>query len=308
MNILLIGHRGYLGRGLYTYLSRKHRVIGWDQQEDVFSLDAAVLAKHDIELVINLSLAADRASANLAIDSPSDLVNVGGARHLAKVLKGSEITWVQMSTREVLSANVYGVDDLIETPTGYRPKFLVGEDQLYAPRNSYGKSKLISELISESHPRSVVVRLTTGYTDFDRPGEGSWMMHLIRTVLQKKPVTLTRGGLQFRDPLHMDDLGRLLELLHEKQVFHEKIHAGGGEPNLISLLEFVRMVDPSVTVDTAPGGDYGYAFDNAKAERLTGWRPEVLVRERLPVLIDNVKHQRVQEIAETGATSSPAAV
>lgn len=302
MNILLTGHRGYLGRGLFEYLSRRNRVIGWDREEDLFSLSAAFLAKHKIDLVINLALAADRVAATLEIDSASDIVNVGGARHLASILKGTDITWIQMSTREVLSANVYGPDDVIDSPSGYRPKFLVGEDLPYAPRNSYGKSKLISELISESYPRSAVVRLTTGYTDFDRPGEGSWMMFLIRKVLNGEAVTLTRGGKSFRDPLHTDDLGHLLELIHEKQAFGERFHAGGGERNVISLLEFVRMVNPDVEVATAPGGDYGYAFDNSKALRLTGWAPTVLVRERLPVLIDNVRNQRVQAIQELRVT------
>jgi len=302
MNILLTGHRGYLGRGLFEYLSRRHRVIGWDREEDVMSLTGTFLARQNIELVINLALAADRVAPAMEIGSASDVVNVGGARHLAEILKGTDITWIQMSTREVLSANVYGPDDVVETPTGYRPKFLVGEDLPYAPRNSYGKTKLISELISESHPRSAVVRLTTGYTDYDRPGEGSWMMFLIRKVLNGEAVNLTRGGLPFRDPLHTDDLGHLLELIHERQAFAERFHAGGGEHNIISLLEFVRMIDPNVEVNTAPGGDYGYAFDNSKALRLTGWEPRVLVRERLPVLIDNVRHKRVQSIDEVPVT------
>ena len=295
MNILVIGHRGYLGRGLFAYLSLRHRVIGWDKEEDLFNLDAAFLVRENIELLINLSLVADRSSTAFRAGEASDIVNVGGARHLAKILKGSDITWFQLSTREVLSS-VYGPKDVIQNETGYRPRFLVGEDAPYAPRNFYGKSKLMAEFISESHPRSVVIRLTTGYTDFDRAGEGNWMIQLIRSALQRTPVRLTRGGLQFRDPLHMDDLGRLVEQLHEKNVFSERIHAGGGEQNLISLLEFVRLVDPQAGIESVPGGDFGFAFDNSKAFRLTGWKPRVLVRDRLSVLVDNVRRRRTQPL------------
>ena len=298
MNILLIGHRGYLGRGLFPALSRKHRVIGWDREEDLFTLTAAHLAKWNIEQVINLSVAADRQSSTYQTGTLTDEVNVGGARHLVNILKGTDITWVQMSTREVLSPNVYGIENVTETPSGYRPTFLVGEDSPYAPRNLYGKSKLIAELISESHPKSVVVRLTTAYTDYDRPGEGPWLVLLIRSILAGKPVKLTRGGMQFRDPLHTDDLARLLELLHEKQVFLERIHAGGGEQNLISLLEFVRLVDPNVRVESAPGGDYGFAFDNSKAFRLVGWAPHIRFRDRIPAIIKNVREQRVHPLDE----------
>ena len=51
---MLIGHEGYLGRGLHAFLSREHAVLGWDKKEDLFTLDAAMLARHNIELLINL--------------------------------------------------------------------------------------------------------------------------------------------------------------------------------------------------------------------------------------------------------------
>lgn len=287
MNILLIGHEGYLGRGLYSYLSRKNRVIGWDKKEDLFKLDAAVLARENVEMLINLSVMADRNSKNFLTDTPCDAVNVGGARHVAKILKGSDISWIQMSTREVLGP-VYTAKDVTKTKNGYRPKFLVNPEQAYSPANFYGKSKIMAEFISESHPKSAVIRLTTCYTDYDHPA-GNWVVSLIKSVVAGKPVTLTRGGEQFRDPLHIDDLGRLMQLIHEKKAFGEKFHAGGGKKNLISLKEFVKTVSASVKILKAPGGDFGFAFDNAKARARTGWEPKILVRDRIPVIAENMR-------------------
>jgi nucleoside-diphosphate-sugar epimerase len=287
MKIALIGHEGYLGRGLLAYLSRRNQVFGWDKKEDLFKMDAAWLARQQIEMVVNLSVVADRRSAIFREGEPTDLVNVGGARHLAKILKGSDITWIQMSTREVLGP-VYKRGDVIETQDGFRGKFLVGEDSPYVPFNFYGKSKIMAEFISESHPHSNVIRLTTGYTDYDHPA-GNWVVSLVRAAVQGKPVRLTQGGLQFRDPLHIDDLGRLMELLREKKVGGQKIHAGGGDRNMISLLEFVKIANPEVKVETAPGGDYGFAFDISKAAQLTGWEPKILVRERIPVIAGNIR-------------------
>ncbi|SRR6266850_3236138 len=289
MNILLIGHEGYLGRGLYSFLSRKHRVIGWDKKENLFNLDAATLAREDVELLINLSVMADRAGRNFQLDTACDLVNVGGARHIANILKGSKISWIQMSTREVLGP-VYGVKDVTKTKAGLRPNWLVDEDRPYAPSNFYGKSKIISEFISESHAHSAVIRLTTCYTDYDHPA-GNWVVSLIRAAVQGKAVSLTRGGEQFRDPLHIDDLGRLMLRIHEKKAFGEKYHAGGGRKNLISLKEFVRVADAKVKIQKVPGGDYGFAFDNRKATKLTGWKPEILVRERIPVIAENIRQK-----------------
>jgi nucleoside-diphosphate-sugar epimerase len=287
MKILLIGHEGYIGKGLLEFFLRQHQVIGWDKKEDLFSLSSSFLAKEGVQAVVNLSVAADRAAQKFQADAPTDLVNVMGARHLAKILKGSEIAWIQMSTREVLGP-VYTLNDVIETQSGYRPRLLVKEDQPYNPQNFYGKSKIMAEFISESHPYSNVIRLTTCYTDYDHSGS-NWVLSLVRTAVQNKPVKLTRGGQQFRDPLHVEDLGRLMELLCEKKVYGERIHAGGGAHNVISLREFVTMVNPKVQIEIADGGDYGFAFDITKAAQLTGWEPKMLIRERIPVLTDNIR-------------------
>jgi len=287
MNILLIGHEGYLGRGLLEYLSGNHRVVGWDKKEDLFNLDAGILARENIELLINLSVNAARQSANYQIDSPNDRVNVEGARHVARILKGSQIGWIQFSTREVLGP-VYGPKDVRKTKAGLRPKFLVDETFPYAPVNPYGKSKVMAEFISESHPYSNVIRLTTGYTDYAGPGS-NWILGLLKTVVQGQPVTLTRGGEQFRDPVHTDDLGRLIERIHQHKVFGERFHAGGGSKSLISLKEFVRVADPKVKIQKAPGGDYGFAFDNRKAKKLVGWQPQILIREKIPVIVADMR-------------------
>jgi len=185
---------------------------------------------------------------------------------------------------------VYGARDVSRTRAGLRPKWLVSEEQPYAPANFYGKSKVMSEFISESHPHSAVIRLTTCYTDYDHPA-GNWVVSLIKAAVQGRPVNLTRGGEQFRDPLHVDDLGRLMELIHAKRAFGEKYHAGGGRKNLISLKEFVRLAEPKVKIQKVAGGDYGFAFDNRKATELTVWEPKILVRERIPVIAENIRQQ-----------------
>ena len=287
MNILLIGHRGYLGTGLLAYLSRNHRVVGWDKEEDLFALDSRLLARENVELLINLAVMADRGSGPYQLDSLGDHVNVSGARHVAKILKGTDIGWIQMSTREVLPL-VYGPQDVTETDMGLRPKFFVNEDCHLWPRNPYGKSKLMSEFISETHPLSAVIRLTTCYTDYDHPA-GNWVVNLLRAAVHGKPVTLTQGGRQFRDPLHIDDLGGLIELVHEKKAYGQRFHAGGGEANLISLLEFVQRGNSQVVVESAGGGDYGFAFDNSKARQLTGWEPSIRVRDRIPIIAENIR-------------------
>lgn len=231
---------------------------------------------------------ADRQSPIFKVGAPTDEVNVGGARHLANILKDTGITWIQMSTREVLAAN-YRLKDVKRTKLGFRPKRWVDETTPYEPPNFYGKSKIVSEFISESHPQSAVIRLTTCYTDFDHPA-GNWVVSLLKAATQGKPVGLTQGGNQFRDPLHTDDLARLMLRIHERKLFGEKFHAGGGKKNLISLREFVTLAEPKAKIERRPGGDYGFAFDISKAEKLAGWEPRVMVRDKIDTIVHNIKH------------------
>ena len=287
MNLVLIGHRGYIGIGLNYYLQKNHNVIGWDKEEDIHKLTLDFLEKNKIDAIINLAVIDARGSLNYQINTVTEHVTVNGARHLANILSGSEISWFQLSTREVFGP-VYGPDDVVLSDSGYRPKFLVSEDFPFAPTNFYGKSKLVAEFISESHEKTNIIRLTTGYTDFDNP-IGGWIKGLVNGVGNNGEVTLARGGLQFRDPLHTDDLGRLIEKLFENKIYGQKINAGGGPENLLSLNEFVKLVDPKVKVISADGGDYGFAFEISKAFKLVGWKPQVLLRDKVPVISKNIR-------------------
>lgn len=287
MKIVLIGHRGYIGIGLNHYLNKNHNVIGWDKEEDIHKLTFDFLEKNKIDAVVNLAVIDARGSINYQINTLAEQVTVDGARHIASILSGSEISWFQLSTREVFGP-VFGIDDVNLTEFGYRPKFLVSEDFPFAPTNFYGKSKLVAEFISESHEKSNVIRLTTGYTDFENR-MGGWMTGLVKGSLNNGEVTLARGGLQFRDPLHTDDLGRLIEKLFENKIYGQKINAGGGAENLLSLNDFVKLVDPKVNVISADGGDYGFAFEISKAFELVGWKPRVLLRDKVPVISENIR-------------------
>lgn len=286
MRILLAGHEGYVGAGLLAYFRRSHQVLGWGRKEDLLELDAATLERERIELVVNCAAVIDRETAAFEAGSPSDRVNVGGARRLAELLRGTGIGWFQISTREVFGP-VYGPGDVLDGPAGKRPAFLVEDDRPFDPRNAYAKSKLIAELVAESHARCNVIRLSTCYTDLDHP-RGGWVLKLIKAALRGEAAPVTADGRQFRDPLHCDDLGRLIEELAARGAYGHKLNAGGGPENVISLRELLELAVPGARVSAQPGGDHGFAFSNRRASEL-GWAPRVRVRERLPVLVANAR-------------------
>ena len=89
MKIFLLGIEGYLGNGLRIYLSKYHDVIGWDKKENLFNLTTEYLRREKVDILINLSMVADRKENNYILGSGSDIVNVLGARHVAEVLLGT---------------------------------------------------------------------------------------------------------------------------------------------------------------------------------------------------------------------------
>lgn len=297
MNILLVGGEGYLGVGLSRFFKNKHNVVTWDKNEDLFKLDSSILASKHIDILVNLSFVHDRKSLRYVADSATEKVNIFGAMHLAKILQRTEVSWFQISTREVFP-NIYQEADVFMTEQGFRPRFFINEEANVNPKNFYGKTKLIAEYISESHSYSNVIRLGSPYTDYTN-NLGGWVLQVAKSIIATGKATLTRGGKQFRDPLHTDDIGRLIEQMHTAQKFGETIHAGGGEQNLISLREFSQLVDPKVEITDADGGDYGFAYDNSKAFNLCGWSPSVLIREKIGVIAQNIRDNQYGNVIPT---------
>jgi nucleoside-diphosphate-sugar epimerase len=293
MNILLVGHEGYVGAGLVRFLRERHTVVGWGRRADICALDAAALDRHGIEAVVNCAAAMDRVGTAYTPGSESERVNVLGTRQLVAALRGRQIPLVHISTKDVFG-DVFGVAQVEEEPERYVPLFRVDDEQPFAPQTVYAKTKLMSEFISEGHARPVVIRLSTCYTDFDHR-RGNWLVNMIKSAQAGRPIRVTHNGKQFRDMLHVEDLGRLIEKVCALGRFGLKVNAGGGERNTYSLLQVIRLIDPQARIEFIPGGDYGFAFNNRRAQEAFGWQPEVLFEERIARIKDNIAHGRTAD-------------
>jgi dTDP-glucose 4,6-dehydratase len=239
----------------------------------------------------------DRVSTQYRYDSPSHEVNVEGTRRLVEAVRGAKIRLIHVSTKDVFG-DVYEAGDVTEQALRYEPKFRIDDTQRFKPETVYAKSKLISEFICEAHPRTTVIRLSSCYTDLDHRPEkngGNWVVTMTRSILKGQKPRLTGTGKQIRDLLHAEDLGRLLQRVFELPAAVTdglRMNAGGGVENTLSLLEFIREVDPAMGYELVSPErgrpDYGFAFNNRVAEGL-GWRPEIRIRLRLPVIRENVR-------------------
>ena len=291
MKILLTGDEGYVGAGLSRYLQQTHEVVGWNSQKDIRTLNPSIIRDLSIEAVVNCAAITDRVTPLFKLDSPTDLVNVEGARVLAKALKDSNIPLVHISTKDVFG-KLYTLDDLIENELAYKPKFKVDDDQPFRPESIYAKSKLMAEFILEDHPETVIIRLSSCYTDFDH-SKGSWIVKVAKKIQAGEPITVSNNGKQFRDLLHSDDLGRLIENILNSNRFGIKLNAGGGPENIHSVREVIHMYSPDAEVnESADNGDYGFVFSNKRVEEVFKWHPKFRFADRVPIILDNIKNSR----------------
>ena len=288
MKILLTGDEGYVGSGLARYLRQSHEVIGWNSQKDVRTLNPSIIEELDVDAVVNCAAVTDRVTPLFKVDSPTDMVNVGGARVLSRALRGSNIPLVHISTKDVFG-KFYTRDDILEEELAYRPKFRVNDDQPFRPESIYAKSKLMAEFILEGHPETVIVRLSSCYTDFDH-AKGSWVVKVAKRIQVGETVTVSHNGKQFRDLLHADDLGRLIEIILKSNQFGIKLNAGGGAENTYSVREVIHMYSPNAEVcESADDGDYGFVFSNQRVKEIFQWHPQIRFADRVTTILDNIK-------------------
>jgi len=139
----------------------------------------------------------------------------------------------------------------------------------------------------EGHPWTAVIRLSSCYTDLDHH-RGNWIVNIVKTLKQGKPVMVTNNGKQFRDLLHVNDLGRFIDCVLKSGHYGVKVNLGGNPYNLHSVLQIIRMLEPNAEIVKANGKDYGFAFNNRLVTELFDWRPQILFTERLPVIRENV--------------------
>jgi CDP-paratose 2-epimerase len=290
MKILLTGHEGYLGSRLHDYLKeRGHDVIGFGRRQDMGTITRSTLDQFEIELVINCAAAMDRTNTLYKVGGLDERVNVLGTRQLVQALEGTEIGLIHISTKDVYG-EVYAPDQVTETGERLVPAFAVNEAEPFRPRTVYAKTKLMGEFIAESHPKTNIIRLSSGYTSQLHP-RGNWILHFCRAAKTGGPIHIHGSGKQLRDLLHADDLGALLMLLHEKNVWGFKLNAGGGMASAYSVLEVLDMIHPNLPRKFCPGGDLGYVTDNALARKLTGWGPVLPFPPELHVLMKRVRHE-----------------
>lgn len=280
MKVLVIGGNGYLGRAYCeTLTSLGHDSVVFDLPSDVRNIREEEIAELSPGMVVNFSMIANLKQPQISHNEIDFQTNVEGLKRIIDSVSPNKIPLVQISTREVIGLRDFRRD--------FGSPFMssddlrrVGENEPCFPLHSYGKTKLIAEYLCQGYERGSVVRLNTPYSDDWMSGKGLISVLVKKSVIDAK-VRLDNDGRAVRDPLHISDLTTLIFKVIEKGCFQQVINAGGGEQNVVSLLEICQGANAKVQIESGQqNGDFGFLFDISKASEL-GWLPKVDIRKWL---------------------------
>jgi len=147
--------------------------------------------------------------------------------------------------------------------------------------------------------RAASFRLTGIYGPRQLGGEDhGWVANFsIRNVIGW-PVTIFGTGKQVRDILYATDVVQsFIDFFDQGDAGIYNI--GGGEPNVISLLESIELIDRTtdrkteVRFEDGRFGDLRYFVCNIdRATKNFGWKPKVRPEEGVPMLIEWIRSNR----------------
>ncbi len=191
-----------------------------------------------------------------------------------------------------------------ETPTSYKLSGLPSGVSEKAPLDfftPYGCSKGVADQYVRDYHRiyglpTVVFRMSCIYgpRQFGTEDQG-WVMHFVKSTLERQPVVIYGDGKQVRDILYVDDLvDAFLRAVDCVQTCAGKVYnVGGGPENALPILDVLRCLEsmghpPTLLSfrDWRSGDQKVYVSDISLAAAELGWKPKVGKEEGLQLLVD----------------------
>lgn len=243
--------------------------------------------------------------------SPDYLMNtnlVGTINCLNYAVK-SKANFIFLSTSRIYPIKALENLDFIESETrfeltdnqkvrGVSSKGIAEDFPLDGARSLYGTTKLASELIIAEYNefyglKTVINRcgVLTGPWQMGKVDQGVMVLWVAKHFFEQQLAYIGFGGTgkQTRDMLHVADLYRLIDWqLHNiDKVNGEILNAGGGVEVSASLQELTKIcqevtgktIPIKQVTENRPADIRLYITDNTKVTNLTGWKPEIGMKQ-----------------------------
>jgi nucleoside-diphosphate-sugar epimerase len=190
MDILLTGHKGFIGSALMRELSKEHRVIGLDLVEGQ-DLLFCEFPNVDFDVIIHL---AGKSGVRESITDPASywMNNVEASRRLFERYPNTRILYASSSS-------------------AYEPDL-----------NPYAASKFVLEELASRYPNTLGMRFHTVYSDLC-PRENMFFYKLVNKQLEY----VTR---HHRDFVHLFDVIDAIKILIKNPTVTGEIDIGTGNP------------------------------------------------------------------------------
>jgi len=188
---------------------------------------------------------------------------------------------------------------------GVSSKGIAEDFPLDGARSLYGATKLASELMIHEYNefygiKTVINRcgVLTGPWQMGKIDQGVMVLWVAKHFWQQKLAYIGYGGSgrQTRDMLHVKDLYRLIDYqLHNiDKVNGEILNVGGGVEVSASLQELTQICQKAtgktISISQVPENRVAdiplYITDNSKVTALTGWKPEISMKQIVQEITD----------------------
>ena len=210
MKIAVIGSTGQLGTDLIKTFENEHNVIGLTHNDvEVSDYDSIVILKeHKPDVVINTA-AFHKTDQCEEEPLKAFSVNALGARNIAMITKEIDATTVHIST------------DYIFDGSKNKP---YTEEDIPAPINTYGISKLAAEHFTKQNPKHYIIRIASVFGKAGASGKGgNFVETMIKKAKKNEPITVIDD--MWMSPTYTKDASSTITKITEKQLPYGVYHA-----------------------------------------------------------------------------------
>ena len=203
MRIAVIGSTGQLGTDLVKTLGVEHDVVSFTHNDlEVADYDRCkILTEHQPELVINTA-AFHKTDQCEEEPLKTFSVNSLGARNVAII------------TKEIGATTVYISTDYVFDGSNNKP---YTEEDIPAPLNTYGISKLAGEYFTKQNPKHYIIRIASVFGKAGASGKGgNFVETMITKAKNNNPITVVND--MWMSPTYTKDASSTIKQIVEKQL------------------------------------------------------------------------------------------